>query len=421
MKRRFFILIVSSILICQYSYSQTHLAKNADTLATQENNHLKDHQDPISIHKERNHFEDSRKTEKIGLKFLGYVKLIAGIDWGNIQNTSEFYPSKIPIYPTEREKKPRSFLDARQSRLALDGNYRVKNHKGLHIYIEIDFYNTEAETSLVPHLRHAYGEYNGFLLGQTWSTMKNTSAYPIQVDFEGPNSIPGPRNPMIRYTKAFNKGYTMAIALETHSEDYTPFPTYSNDVMTFQYLPDFIAYIQKSGKWGNIRINGILRNISYTEEASERIQTVNGWGVELSGIIKFAHRKAIFDDIRYGLTYGSGISYYINDLRGMGLSAAPNTENKMTAIPVMGFYIAYKHAWNKRASSSAIFSYTSINNSEFMDDKLYDNSSYGAINYMWSPLDRLDFGLELIYGKNINKIQDYGLGYRAQGMAIYHF
>lgn len=421
MKNRFFILIVFSINLGLNSFSQTHLVPQADSIFSQEYVQNKDLQDPIHIQQERKHFDDSKKTKKIDLRFLGYVKLIGGIDWGNIQNTSEFYPSKIPIYPSEREKQVRSFMDARQSRLAIDGEYEVGPNNNLRIYIEIDFYNTEAETSFVPHLRHAYGEYKGFLLGQTWSTMKNTSAFPVQVDFEGPNSIPGPRNPMIRYTKIFNKSYSMAIAVETHSEDYTPYPSNPNDIMTLQYLPDLIAYVQKSGTWGNVRLNGLVRNISYTNESSETIQSLMGWGAELSGIIKLFHRKGWCDDIRYGYTYGPGISYYINDLRGMGLSAAPNKENKMTAIPVMGFYVAYKHAWNKRASSSAIFSYTSIDNSEFIDDLLYDNSSYGAINYMWSPLDRLDFGIELIYGKNVNKIQDFGEGYRAQGMAIYHF
>lgn len=419
MKNRFFILIVLSINIGLNAFSQTYLSQNTDSILALHS--LKDLQDPIHIHQERGHFEDSRITKKIDLKFLGYVKLIAGIDWGNAQNTSEYYPSKIPIYPTEREKQPRSFLDARQSRLALDGNYKVNPNNTLRIYMEVDFYNTEAETSFVPHLRHAYGEYKGFLLGQTWSTMKNTSAFPVQVDFEGPNSIPGPRNPQIRYTRNLNKKYSMAIAIETHSEDYTPYQTNPNDIMTFQYVPDLIAYIQKAGQWGNIRLNGIIRNISYTQESSESIKSTMGWGAELSGIIKFSQRKSVFDDMRFGCTYGSGISYYINDLRGMGLSAAPDKNNKMIAIPVMGAYIAYKHAWNKRSSSSAIVSYTSVDNSEFIGDLLYDNSSYGAINYMWSPLDRLDFGLELIYGKNVNKIQDFGEGYRAQGMAIYHF
>lgn len=284
----------------------------------------------------------------------------------------------------------------------------------------MDFFNTEAATSFVPHLRHAYGEYKGFLIGQTWSTMKNTSAFPVQVDFEGPNSIAGPRNPMIRYTQSINNKYSFAVALETHNEDYTPYDVNADDSMAFQYVPDLIVYIQKNGNWGNLRLTGILKNMAYTNASSDAIKSITSGGAEISGIVKFLNRNEINDDVRFGYTYGFGISHYINDLRGQGLDAAPDNNGDMQPIPVMGGFIAYKHAWSKTSTSSAVFSFTSIDNSDYVDDDMYDFSTYGAVNYMWSPVDRLDYGVELIYGKNQNKLNDNGVGYRAQFMAIYH-
>jgi len=384
---------------------------------------LKDSQDPVIIKTDRKHFKVPYTTKRVSLNFIGYAKLIAGVDFGNIQNTSEFYPSKIPIYPTLQEQQPHTFLDARQTRLGVDAVYNVQDQKKLHIYVEIDFYNTETQTSLVPHLRHAYGEYNGFLLGQTWSTMKNNSAFPVQVDFEGPNSIPGPRNPMIRYTKKYNKGFSFATAIETHKEDYTPYSIYPDDVNSYLIAPDFIAYIQQEGKWGNVRLNGIISNFSYTNKdtITTKIEYDYGWGIEISGILKFFNRDNINDDIRFVYLYGKGISYYINDLRGMGLGAAPDKYGNMTVISEMGGYIAYKHAWNKKSTSSAIFSFTKIDNSVFNNNQMLNYSTYAAVNYMWTPLDRLDFGIEFIYGRNVNKIEDYGEGYRFQAMSIFHF
>ncbi|WP_282067805.1 DcaP family trimeric outer membrane transporter [Olleya namhaensis] len=391
-----------------------------DTVALKQHNITKDNQDPLPVREKRNSYSDNRKSKKISLDFIGYIKLIGGLDLGNIQNTSEFYPSKIPIYPTLREEKPRSFLDARQTRLAVDGIYEISNADKVHIYVEMDFFNTEAATSFVPHLRHAYGEYKGFLIGQTWSTMKNTSAFPVQVDFEGPNSITGPRNPMIRYTQSINNKYSFAVALETHNEDYTPYDVNLDDSMAFQYVPDLIVYIQKNGNWGNLRLTGILKNMSYTNASSDAIKSKTSRGAEISGIVKFLDRNEINDDVRFGYTYGFGIAHYINDLRGQGLDAAPDNNGDMQPIPVMGGFIAYKHAWSKTSTSSAVFSFTSIDNSDYVDDDMYDFSTYGAVNYMWSPVDRLDYGVELIYGKNQNKLNDNGVGYRAQFMAIYH-
>jgi len=399
-----------------YAFAQDSI----DTLSVKQQNNTKDNQDPLPVREKRSRYNENRKSKKISLDFIGYIKLIGGVDLGNIQNTSEFYPSKIPIYPTLREEKPRSFLDARQTRLAVDGEYEVSGTDKVHIYVEMDFFNTEAATSFVPHLRHAYGEYKGFLIGQTWSTLKNTSAFPVQVDFEGPNSITGPRNPMIRYTQSINNKYSYAVALETHSEDYTPFDANIDDSMAFLYVPDLIGYIQKNGNWGNLRLTGILKNMSYTNTNSDAIKSITSGGAAVSGIVKFLNRKEINDDIRFSYTYGFGIAHYINDLRGQGLDAAPDNNGDMSPIPVMGGFLAYKHAWSKTATSSAVFSFTSIDNSDYTNDSMYDFSTYGAVNYMWSPVDRLDYGIELIYGKNQNKLGDNGVGYRAQFMAIYH-
>ncbi|MGJ8685781.1 MAG: DcaP family trimeric outer membrane transporter [Nonlabens sp.] len=417
MSIKFKVLIVFCFsMLCSSAYAQNY----KDTVALKQHNITKDNQDPIPVRDKRISYSDNKKSKKISLDFIGYIKLIGGLDLGNIQNTSEFYPSKIPIYPTLREEKPRSFLDARQTRLAVDGKYEVSDTEKIHIYVEMDFFNTEAATSFVPHLRHAYGEYKGFLIGQTWSTMKNTSAFPVQVDFEGPNSIAGPRNPMIRYTQSINNKYSFAVALETHNEDYTPYDVNIDDSMAFQYVPDLIVYIQKNGNWGNLRLTGILKNMSYTNASSNAIKSKTSGGAEISGIVKFLDRNEINDDVRFGYTYGFGIAHYINDLRGQGLDAAPDNNGDMQPIPVMGGFIAYKHAWSKTSTSSAVFSFTSIDNSDYVDDDMYDFSTYGAVNYMWSPVDRLDYGVELIYGKNQNKLNDNGVGYRAQFMAIYH-
>ena len=417
MSIKFKVLIVFCFsMLVSSAYAQNY----KDTAAIKQHNITKDNQDPIPVREKRNSYSDNKKSKKISLDFIGYIKLIGGLDLGNIQNTSEFYPSKIPIYPTLREEKPRSFLDARQTRLAVDGVYEISNADKVHIYVEMDFFNTEAATSFVPHLRHAYGEYKGFLIGQTWSTMKNTSAFPVQVDFEGPNSIAGPRNPMIRYTQSINNKYSFAVALETHNEDYTPYDVNIDDSMAFQYVPDLIVYIQKNGNWGNLRLTGILKNMSYTNASSDAIKSKTSGGAEISGIVKFLDRNEINDDVRFGYTYGFGIAHYINDLRGQGLDAAPDNNGDMQPIPVMGGFIAYKHAWSKTSTSSAVFSFTSIDNSDYVDDDMYDFSTYGAVNYMWSPVDRLDYGVELIYGKNQNKLNDNGVGYRAQFMAIYH-
>lgn len=362
---------------------------------------------------------DQDKSKKISINILGYVKLLATSDWGNIQNTSEFITSAIPIYPNAREKSQRFSFDPRQSRLALEGIYQITNTNKLKIYLEIDFYNTEAITSYVPHMRHAYAEYGSFILGHTYSTAFNIEACPNQVDFEGANSVLGRRQAQIRYTY-YKEKFSFAVAAETHLEDFTPYPGV-DEIKDFQKYPDLIAYLQTQGKWGNLRLTGIFRNISYTDSSKTKVDELWAWGVNISAYVNIFHRSGINDVLYGGFTFGKGVAYYISDLSGLGYDAMPDKNNIMNSLPVYGGYAAYKHTWNLEMESNIIASFVGLNNSDFNNEMMFDNTIYGAINFMYNPLDRINFGIEFLYGKNTNKKQDWGEGYRIQLMSAFNF
>jgi len=372
-------------------------------------------QDIKRIHKKSN--ED--KSKKISFNVLGYVKLLATADWGNVQNTSEFITSMIPIYPTVKEKSQRFSFDPRQSRIALEGFYQLTSKNKLKIYLELDFYNEEALTSYVPHLRHAYAEYGSFIFGQTYSTAFNVEACPNQVDFEGANSVLGPRHAQVRYTY-FKENFSFAVAVETHLEDYTPYPEV-DEVKDFQRYPDLVGYFQSQGKWGNVRLTGILRSISYTDFSKTKVDELWAWGLGFSGYVNVFNRLGMNDVFYGGFTYGKGIAYYISDLKGLGYDAMPDNNNIMNSLPSYGGYVAYKHAWSSKMESNVIASFVGLNNSSVNDEMIFDNTLYGAINLMYNPWDRINFGGEFLYGKNTNQKQDWGEGYRIQLMSVFNF
>ncbi|MEO8527269.1 MAG: DcaP family trimeric outer membrane transporter, partial [Caldimonas sp.] len=51
--------------------------------------------------------------------------------------------------------------------------------------VEIDFYSYGSDKRNLLRLRHAYGEYDGWLIGQTWSTFMDVDDLPETVDFNG--------------------------------------------------------------------------------------------------------------------------------------------------------------------------------------------------------------------------------------------
>ena len=366
---------------------------------------------------------DSSKPQKIkttSFSVLGFVKLLATGDWGNVMKSTDFITSLIPIYPDPREKEFRFSLDPRSSRITFKGLYQVTDKNKLLMYLEMDFYNPAQQTSVVPYLRHAYAAYGKFLMGKTWSTIYNVDATPNQVDLEGPNSIPALHNPQIRFTQYFKRNYSFAFAIESHHEDYTPYPEIDED-KDFQLIPDVTAYFQKQGAWGNIRLAGVLSNISYTDSLNQNVDHLTGWGVNFSGYLKFLKRETIWDAFYWGCTYGKGISYYIQDISGAGYEAMPDKYNDMSMLPALAGFVAYKHTWSKQMETNLIASYVAIDNSHVDDEMIFDNSWYYAANLMYNPNERMNFGIEFLYGKNTNKKQDWGEGYRIQLMGVYFF
>ena len=78
-------------------------------------------------------------------------------------------------------------------------------------FIEGDF----AGASRHFRLRHAYGQWKGFVLGQTWSTFADPDAEPDGIDFEGLNAIALFRQAQVRYTRPVNEHVDIAAPSRT--------------------------------------------------------------------------------------------------------------------------------------------------------------------------------------------------------------
>lgn len=99
-------------------------------------------------------------------------------------------------------------LHARQSRFGFTVNTPTPLGD-LTARVEGDFFGT----SNAFRLRHAYGELNGFLVGQTWNLFMPIQSYPSTVDFMGPAGAPFARVNQFRYTHAFDN-LTLAGSIE---------------------------------------------------------------------------------------------------------------------------------------------------------------------------------------------------------------
>ena len=239
-------------------------------------------------------------------------------------------------------------------------------------FIEIDFFggngNEVISNSYNPRIRHATIKYQNLTVGQTWSTFMNTSSLAETADFGGPHvAEPFIRNTQIRYSAG-----NWQVAIE-NPESYAGDP--SNDS-----LPDLTAKYTFSGKWGNVSISALARQLNTAGGNKE-----SAFGYAVAGRINTAGK----DDLRFAISNG-------NLGRYVGTTAATDLvgEEVEESTSIM---FAYRHFWTEQTRSSIFYGNTTT---EFSDR---DRSHYG-INIFKNYTPQLSFGLEA--GKYVVDDQD---------------
>jgi hypothetical protein len=157
--------------------------------------------------------------------------------------------------------------------------------------IEADFYGycgSECNRNRL-RLRHAYGEYAGWLIGQTWSTFMDLDNLPETVDFNGPPGATSRRPTMVRYTYNNPQLAKFQFALEEPSDG--------------AHSPNLIARVDKGFDWGSLSAR-ILSHEQRISGVSKR-----GMGLGLSGAYKLTGTTTLMG--QYTLMDGDNDGAYL--------------------------------------------------------------------------------------------------------------
>lgn len=106
--------------------------------------------------------------------------------------------------------------------------------------IEADFYaycGAECNRNRL-RLRHAYGEYAGWLIGQTWSTFMDVDNLPETIDFNGPPGATFRRPTQVRYTY--------------NNPDLAKFQFAIEEPTDGAKSPNLVARVDKGYDWGSV-------------------------------------------------------------------------------------------------------------------------------------------------------------------------
>jgi hypothetical protein len=330
--------------------------------------------------------------------FGGYVKADMIHDFNPIASPDFFDVSKIP---TDGSKGQTTHFNVKETRLKLDVRHP---ENGLRAYIETDFYGSGSSL----RIRHAYVEYKGLLVGQTWSNFMDESIIPPTLDFEKPAAYAFARQGMIRYKHTISDNMYFGIALEeSKAEGQAPAEAgkFENS------LPDLTGRFRITEKWGHIQVSGYLATIGYRYDTGSR-DDFTLYGGNFSGQLNLSKK----DKIIYQAVYGKGLGRY----RG-GQSVALDQNGNLAPLTDLGLSIGVEHNWTDKFSSLFFYNYGDVENTEGQPVTALSSTTYFATNFIYNIMKGTFVGVEYLRGKRDDFNEANGTANRLQFSFRYSF
>jgi hypothetical protein len=291
---------------------------------------------------------------------------------------------------------------------------RRLDKKNVFIRLETDFNGVQGQF----RIRHAYGQVDNFLVGQTWSLFSNVSSFPTMVNFDGPTGSVSLRTPQIRYSGDAKRGFNWAFALEYSTPDLIATDFDTSGISTFRLIPDFTSRIIWDGNFGVVQLSAVINAISNKDPNSEVTNTF-GYGGSLSGTVNIQGKN----ELLYQFTYGKSISHFISTFGGTGNDALFNPETKeFETLLSFGGFLSIGLDWN-RIDFTTHFSigYAQLSNKDFQPDDSYRNSLSLSLDSFWNLAEGARIGVEVMYGQRWDKGGDTGQATRISSLFYYDF
>ncbi|MEY4565719.1 MAG: hypothetical protein RLY14_689 [Planctomycetota bacterium] len=325
------------------------------------------------------------RNDRWAAKIGGYVKADLIHDFRAIESRDTFDPVTIPIGEPQWTS---TRFHARQTRLNCDARWIADTGKPLRIMFEGDFFGYDNQL----RLRHAYGEYENLIVGQTWTTFTHRAALPNTLDLVGDVASVGRRQTQVRYSKKFLNDH-LIIAGAIEDARVTVEEPFLDLGVPRSPLPDAILRARLVGDRFQLQIAGLARRIGFQPTGREVIP-FNGGGINTTGLLDFTQRDRLYG----GVLWGNGIGSY-RDLPDL----APSGPGEGIALETYAWYVGLTHQWNERWSSNVTYSKGDVNTTTLQPADSIQRTQYLATNLIWQPTASLFIGGELLWGMRMNR------------------
>ena len=177
--------------------------------------------------------------------------------------------------------------------------------------------------------------------------------------------------------------------------------------------PDITGRLKWKNELGTFNAALIARNIRI--DSTTAADAKWGEGVSLTGVIPVGN-----DDLRANFNAGNAIGRY--QLSGFLPDGYVDATGRIRLAQARSAYAAYRHFWSPMLRSSLILSASSTDTPAGGTFNGFDKSARSAhVNLIFSPVPRVNLGMELIGERRTVVDGDFGTLRRVQFAAQYWF
>ena len=286
------------------------------------------------------------------------------------------------------------------------------------IRLETDFAGQADGQSSAYRIRHAYAQFNQWLVGQTWSLFANVNAQAMSVNRAGAPGTISLRTPQIRYSFdiPFRKLKGSA-AFEYSLPEVSQTDSTSANYVNVQTVPNLTARINSKEKFGYLQLSGIAAPVTGVDTLGNKSSFL-GFGLSFSGYWETPNENKLI----FQATYTRAVSHFVNMFRDNDLDLVYNpVDQDFEALSSWSGNLAYEHSWKNNLVSTVSFGMADIVNTEFQPPDTYNYSYSGSINTFWTIVQGARIGLEYLYGKRFNMDNSKGQAGRIWALFYYDF
>jgi hypothetical protein len=330
------------------------------------------------------------------LRIYGFAELHAIRDLGASGSDDLFTDLSFQPLTNTNPQKGKTRFTAETSRIGFE-TATPTQYGAIATKVEADFYSYGAGNRNRLRLRHAYGEYAGFLIGQTWSTFMDLDNLPETVDFNGPVGAPFSRRTQIRYTYNDPQFAKFTVALEDPTDQ-------SGGGSKNEKTPQLVARFDKSFDWGAVN----LRLLSHEKRSAS--QSKHGSGVGVGGSYKLTDKDLLMG--QYAQVNGDIDQLYGSN--GYSIDGA----GAITFDKNRGVVLGWAHTYSDQMRVNLVYGANRAKTAEAIANRRLSQLHIGGI---YTPVKNVELGAEYIQGRNEDFAGNTGKLQRVDLMARYSF